>query len=120
MRNNKAIGYLGENIAVRYLKKHGYKIIERNFSIRCGEIDIIAKHAEFLCFVEVKSRHLTFFGEPYEFVTYKKKEKLKRTARMWLCMNQASEAKCRFDVISIIFKKNDKVDKIQHIKNAFM
>ena len=70
----RAIGNLGEDYAVKILKKNKYSILERNFTIRGGEIDIIAKDGEYLVFVEVKMRKTTDFGRPSEFVGLKKQE----------------------------------------------
>ncbi len=75
MKNTKAIGNLGEDRAVEYLENLGYEIFERNFRTRFGEIDIIARDGETLCFVEVKKKTSDRFGSPAEMITPKKLDK---------------------------------------------
>ncbi len=113
------IGRIGEKIAVKYLKKHGYKIIERNFKLKCGEIDIVAKEGEYICFIEVKTRTSNSFAEPYEAVDYKKQKKLYRLAEIWLSMHKLHNALCRFDIVSILLNKNCAICEIKLIKDAF-
>ena len=78
----------GELIACRFLKKTGYIIIEKNYRSRYGEIDIIAKDCETLCFVEVKSRKNTHYASPEEYVDKKKQKRLLKTSmiyeRLWM------------------------------------
>ena len=85
---NKITGSCGEEYAALYLKKQGYKIVERNYKNKIGEIDIIAKHKKTLVFVEVKTRKTCEFGTPAEAVTYYKKQKIVNTARMYLAQNR--------------------------------
>ncbi len=113
------IGHTGEKIAVKYLKKHGYKIIERNFKLKCGEIDIVAKQGECICFIEVKTRTSNSFAEPYEAVDYKKQKKLYRLAEIWLSMHKLHNALCRFDIVSVLLKENCVICEIKLIKDAF-
>jgi len=113
------LGHIGENIAVGYLRKHGYKIIRRNYKLRCGEIDIIAKEGEYICFIEVKTRTSAFFAEPYESVDYRKQKKLCRIAETWLSRHEPPDAPCRFDIISILFNRSIGLKEINHIKDAF-
>ena len=80
---NYNAGRYGENLAVEFLTKRGYKIIERNFRIRGGEIDIIAQDGNTLVYVEVKTRTTNQFGLPQEAVTYKKIRFLKRAAKFY-------------------------------------
>ena len=74
--NNIALGIYGEKLALKYLKKQKYKILEKNFRCALGEIDIVAKDGEFLVFVEVKTRSSNAFGEPMEAVDFYKQRKL--------------------------------------------
>ena len=113
------IGYTGEKIAARYLKKRGYKIITRNFKLKCGEIDIIAQDSECICFIEVKTRSSISFAEPYESVNYAKQKKIKKLAEIWLYMYKPPNTPCRFEIISILFNKSAKLNEIKHIKDAF-
>ena len=74
--NNIALGIYGEKLALKYLKKQKYKILEKNFRCALGEIDIVAKDGGFLVFVEVKTRSSNAFGEPMEAVDFYKQRKL--------------------------------------------
>lgn len=113
--NNKEKGNLGELIALRYLIKNGAKILEKNYRIKTGEIDIIAKIEDKLVFIEVKSRSSTRYGYPAEAVNYKKINKISNVARYFMLINNFNDVPIRFDVIEIYF--NEK--KINHIINAF-
>ncbi|MFQ6069687.1 MAG: YraN family protein [Candidatus Aminicenantales bacterium] len=113
-----AFGKSGEEIALAYLKKKRYRLVERNFRIFKGEIDIIAYDRETLVFIEVKSRTGTAFGLPEEAVTPHKQQQLRKVASGYLAQHNLMEAACRFDVVSIVFDERGKYC-INHIKNAF-
>ena len=81
--NKVALGKHGEDLACEFLKSHGYKIIERNFRIRGGEIDIIAEDDKTLVYVEVKTRSQRLFGSPEESVRYLKIKFLERAAKFY-------------------------------------
>lgn len=108
--NTRRVGQIGEDIAAQYLKKHGYKILERNFSTRHGEIDIIAKHGTYFVFVEVKRRFSTEYGLPREAVTPSKQQTIARCATYWLAKNKLCGAPVRFDVVEIL---NDEITLLQ-------
>ena len=114
-QNNRKIGAYEENIATKYLFDNGYKILEKNFFTKIGEIDIIAiDKDDFLCFIEVKYRKSKNFGEGLEAVNKKKQRRIYNSARIYMCLNNIKEdRKCRFDVVSILD------DKITLVKNAF-
>lgn len=117
----RVAGNLGEDEACRFLKKNGYRILERNFTIRGGEIDIICEKGEYVVFVEVKLRKNTNFGTPGEFVGKNKQERLKKAAQAYL-LKHPLEKYARFDVVEIIGDTNDgklNVLKIGVIQNAF-
>ena len=97
---NKITGQCGEDVATGLLKKKGYKILERNYKNKIGEIDIIAKHKDDLVFVEVKTRSTEKFGTPVDAVTYYKKQKIVNTAKMYLMKNPA-DLNIRFDIIEV-------------------
>ena len=113
--NNKEKGDLGELIALKYLTKSGAEIIEKNYKIKTGDIDIIAKIDNELVFIEVKSRSNIRYGYPAEAVNYKKIKKISNVARYYILMNHFNDVPIRFDVIEIYFNEN----KINHIVNAF-
>ena len=109
----KLLGRIGENKAIKHLKKLGYKILEKNFKTKLGEIDIIAEDKETLVFIEVKTRSSLSFGAPSEAVNRKKQEKYFLVAEEYLIKTGNEERICRFDVIEI------EGEKINLIKDAF-
>ncbi len=111
--NNKKSGIEGENVAVEYLKKQGYAILERNFNTKVGEIDIIAQDRDTIVFVEVKARENTKFGQPIESITNQKVRSIIRTAQWYLTAKRKYDSPCRFDVIEILR------GEVTHTKNAF-
>lgn len=97
---NKVLGRKAEELTAKYLKKQGYKIIERNFSTPFGEADIVAFKGGWYCFVEVKAREHDAFGLPSEAVNERKKERYRKIAA-YFCTLKKQEVPCRFDVASI-------------------
>lgn len=114
-----ALGKSGEAIAVRFLKKKGYKIFEKNFSSPLGEIDIIAQDKDTVCFIEVKTRLSTTFGLPEEGVMGEKRKRLARIAQFYLKRRGLVNKNCRFDVVSVLINKIDRNPKICLIQDAF-
>lgn len=108
------MGGAGEKRAVKYLKGKGYKIVNTNFKISIGEIDIIAKDGETLVFIEVKTRSQDTFGRPSDAVDKVKREKYVKVAQAYLVKNYGkTDVLSRFDVIEI------ENGQINHIENAF-
>ncbi|MFC1645555.1 YraN family protein [Candidatus Omnitrophota bacterium] len=119
MNNTKLeLGRKGEDAAVDFLKRKGYKIIERNYRNKLGEIDVIAKDSNTLCFIEVKTRTNFKFGYPQEAITNFKQKKINRVALSYLKQYNLLNISARFDIISVVFNKQDKFD-IEIIKDAF-
>lgn len=119
--NTKNIGDYGESAAAAYLEYKGYSIVKRNFRIRGGEIDIIAKDEEDrLVFVEVKTRSRTDYGTAAEYVIASKRERLIKTA---LAFTGRTDIDMRFDIIEVYYTSsaggNIKITKMNHIENAF-
>ncbi len=113
----RLLGIKGEDLAVKFLKKKGYRILSRNFKTPLGEIDIVAQDGETLVFVEVKTRTDNSFGLPFEAVDYRKKEKLRKVALYYLKNCYKKDAPSRFDVLSIT-SGGDRND-LEHIRDAF-
>lgn len=112
------LGISGEDIAAEYLNKRGYKIIERNFRVPGGEIDIVAKDGRMLVFIEVKNYSYTNFYLPLYSITEKKKMRIYRTAEEYLYRRDVADNDCRFD--AVLIHRNDKGKvRIDIIKNAF-
>ncbi len=105
-------GARAEDLAARYLKKKGYKILQRNFRTRYAEIDIIAEDGPVVVFVEVKSKSSADFGLPSQAVDLKKQAKIKQAALAFLA-RENGERPARFDVISIL------PTGLEHIPDAF-
>jgi putative endonuclease len=112
------IGKIGEEIAVQYLAKNGYIILEKNFKVAFGEIDIIVEKNNCICFVEVKSRKSEKYGLPEEAITQFKKNKIIKVAQLYIKKKHIRNKLFRFDVISINLDKRISII-IRHIKNAF-
>lgn len=114
----RLFGDRGESIACGYLVNRGYKIIKRNYSCRFGEIDIVAKKDDNLVFVEVKTRKGTFFGEPQEFVDYRKLERMNMAIDCFLSFyNIKDNHNFRIDVIEILFDDTGVRYSVNHIED---
>lgn len=111
-------GKRGESIAVSYLKKQGYKIIEKNYKTKLGEIDIVADNKGCICFIEVRAKNNQTFGLPEETILKKKQLAISRTALTYIKQYKLEERCCRFDVVSIE-DVNSANPEIRLIKNAF-
>lgn len=112
-------GNLGEDFAAKYLENEGYTILERNFTTKMGEIDIIAQKDKYIAFIEVKSRADDCMYSPREAVTISKQRKICKAAMLYKLRN-GFESQPRFDVFEIIYGKYDlEVKSFTHIKNAF-
>lgn len=111
--NNRKEGLLGEDSAIKYLQNKGYKILERNYSTKMGEIDIIAEKDGVIVFVEVKNRENNRYGEPIEAVSKEKQRKIIASANYYIVKKKLFDHALRFDVISILR------DNMEHIEYAF-
>lgn len=112
--NRRQVGTAYEAVAAEYLAAHGYRILERNFLSRRGEIDLIAREGEYLCFVEVKYRRNGDCGSPLEAVNAHKQRKILQAARYYLMLHGLGmDTACRFDVVAV------EGEKITLIRNAF-
>lgn len=116
-------GLIGERIAEMFLVKHGYTIIERNSTKRCGEIDIISRKSGVLHFVEVKLlKNLvpreTGPQNPFENITFHKMEKMKRTVLSWLAENNVPrETKFQIDGIAVSYNSETKMASVKLLEN---
>ncbi|APH14262.1 nuclease-related domain protein [Clostridium sporogenes] len=117
---NKDIGSFGEAIAADYIKNCGYIILEKNFRCKLGEIDIIAKDKNFIVFIEVKTRYGSIYGSPSEAITFKKQNKIYKTAQLYI-IKKAIHNKFyfRLDVIEVILNTLNSNYSVNLIKNAF-
>ncbi len=117
MRITNPTALLGEDEACKYLQKIGYRIIERNFRKRNGEVDIIALHENTLVFIEVKTRSSNQFGEPLESIGYFKLKVLIKTAQLYKMLYPNLPENLRIDAIGIMISNDGEIDKLDHVKN---
>jgi putative endonuclease len=116
MAYHNDLGKLGEQLAVDYLSRNGYTILERNFIYDKAEVDIIAQKEKRVIIVEVKTRNSNFFGDPQDFVTKAKIKLLVKAANEYVLANNI-DLEVRFDIIAIL--KNQHIEKVEHFENAF-
>ena len=116
MADHNDLGKLGEELAVEFLQKEGYEILETNWVFQKAELDIIARKGNILAAVEVKTRSSLEFGLPQEFVKPKKIQLLAKAINEYVISNDF-DVQVRFDVISIY--KNNKSFEIEHLVDAF-
>lgn len=99
--HNRARGRAGEDDAVRWLQDQGYRIVARNVVNHGGEIDLVARDGDTLCFVEVKARETGAFGPAIEAVDFRKQRRISRAAALYLAHHPMGEIPCRFDVLGL-------------------
>src|SRR5882762_11939271 len=117
MKISDPIAKKGEDIAVAYLEKKDYTILERNFRKKYGEIDIIAKKNNTLVFIEVKTRTSNQFGEPIESITPWKLKSLIKTAYLYKAFHPRLPESLRIDAILVKLLGNGEVENIEHMEN---
>lgn len=116
MAEHIELGKKGEELAEKYLRAEGYKILNKNWRFGKDEIDIIAEKQPFLVIVEVKTRSSSYFGEPEVFVTKKKQKFLIRATNVYI-QNNNIDLETRFDIIGIVV--SGKKYSVKHIPDAF-
>lgn len=115
--NRKKLGNLGETIACKYLEEASYKIIDRNFYFRGGELDIIAydKSTDELVFIEVKTRSSLRYGTPAEAVNRQKISHIINGAKQYMYAKKICNKKIRFDVVELLYKNKFYINHIKEI-----
>jgi len=120
---NKKLGAKGEAIAVSFLQSAGYRIVERNYRVRLGEIDIIAEEGGYLVFIEVKTRTDNRYGSPFESVTQQKQKQLSKVALEYMNKLECHDRPARFDVVAVLLQGEKKTVSrdagIEIMRNAF-
>lgn len=116
MAEHNELGKLGEEMAVDYLQKNNYRILQTNYVFQKAEIDVIAQKGDTLAVVEVKTRSTVEFGLPQDFVKPKKIQLLVKAIDEYIIRNDL-DVETRFDIISIY--KNGKAYEIEHLEDAF-
>ncbi|MFH1132818.1 MAG: YraN family protein [Pseudomonadota bacterium] len=97
-------GHAAERLAARFLEQQGYRILEFNYLVKTGEIDIVAEENGVLCVVEVRSRKSRDFGDPLETVDWKKRTRLIRATQHLLAVRGWEDRQMRFDVVGIVYQ----------------
>lgn len=110
-------GKRGEELAERFLKNKGYKIVERNYRCSNGEVDLIALDRKVIVFVEVKTRAAHGYGSPLEAVAFYKQRKMIQAAQYFLHEKKLHQRDARFDVVGISWAGAE--PQVEHIQNAF-
>ena len=112
-------GARGENLACRFLRKNGYKILYRNFRGRTGgEIDVVCRDRDTLVFVEVKTRTREDFGRPFDAVDRDKRKRISRGGLAWLRLLDNPDILFRFDVVEVIIAEGEP-PRLELLQNAF-
>jgi putative endonuclease len=116
--DRRAKGRAGEDAACAELSRQGFEIVERNWRVREGEVDVIARRGDLLVFAEVKSRTGTAFGAPEESVTPAKARRLRSLAAQYLATG-STHGQVRFDVFAVMLDPRSEVLELRHIPDAF-
>jgi putative endonuclease len=111
------LGKEGERLAERYLQNKGYKLVERNYRCRAGELDLIVLDRRVVVFVEVKTRTGHGFGSPLEAVEFRKQRKMIHAAQFFLAAKGLQQRDARFDVVGVSWAGREPI--VEHIENAF-
>ncbi|MBU3918853.1 YraN family protein [Patescibacteria group bacterium] len=123
MPSSKEIGKLGEDIAVKFLRKKRYKILERNFQkdikgLKLGEIDIVAKKDKVVIFTEVKTLKRESGISPEERVNFRKRQTIAKIAEIWLNKHKIPlNSPWQIDILAIVLNFDSRIAKIKHFKN---
>jgi putative endonuclease len=113
----RTVGKAGEEAAVQYLLQRGYRILQRNYRCRFGEIDLIARDGGTLAFIEVKTRRSQRFGPAASAVTFEKQRHLIKASQMYMTQMKTAYELCRFDVVAVEIDAHGL--HIELIKDAF-
>jgi putative endonuclease len=114
----KEIGAHGEELAAKHLAANGYRVLDRNWRWRRGEIDLVVEKGGEIVFVEVKARRSHTFGTPEEAVTRAKQRKLVQTAYAYLARHGRPDTRWRIDVIALDLSAQGEVIRLEHLENA--
>ncbi|HEY7465897.1 MAG TPA: YraN family protein [Dehalococcoidia bacterium] len=117
-RRNRNFGNFGERVAASHLESKGYEILERNYSTREGEIDIIASRGSDLVFVEVRSRRGRNFGTPEESITGRKAAHVRAAAAAYVQEHPDAPPNLRVDVVALELDAKGRVLRVEQIENA--
>jgi putative endonuclease len=109
----------GEAIAEAYLKGLGFRLLDRHFVLRGGEIDLIMADGPTIVFVEVRRRRTEWGGDPFESISPRKRRHLVRAARIYLSYRKLHDRPCRFDAVSVRDREGAGPPEVRHLPDAF-
>jgi putative endonuclease len=115
--DRQAFGEVGERVAERWLRRRGWRVLQRRFRSGHRDIDLVAERDGMVAFVEVKARRDGTYGDPVEAVNWKKRRELARSAAVWIDRHGRPHETYRFDVIGVLVE-GDRV-RVRHVENAF-
>jgi putative endonuclease len=110
-------GELGERIAERWLRRNGWRVVQRRFRSGHRDIDLIVERDDTVAFIEVKARRGSAFGDPVEAVNWSKQRQLARSASVWIDRHGRPSESYRFDVVGVLVE-GERV-RVRHVPNAF-
>ena len=113
----QAFGELGERIAERWLRRRGWRVVQRRFRSGHRDIDLVVEREGMVAFVEVKARRGIEFGGPVQAVSWRKQRQLERSALVWIDRHGREAEHYRFDVVGVLLKGSDV--RVCHVENAF-
>lgn len=113
----QAFGELGERIAERWLRRRGWRVVQRRFRTGHRDIDLVVEQEGTIAFVEVKARRGAEFGGPVEAVNWRKRKELERSAKVWIERHGRDAEQYRFDVVGVLLNGADV--RVCHVENAF-
>jgi putative endonuclease len=118
MSSTSDLGRHGERVAVAFLTDAGFRVLDRNWRCRDGELDVVARDGDALVFCEVKTRRGTGFGHPVESVTPQKQRRLRTLAQRWLAAHDEHAPELRFDVVGVLVPPSG-LPRVTHLPAAF-
>lgn len=113
----QAFGELGERIAERWLRRTGWRILQRRFRNGRRDIDLVVEREGLIAFVEVKARRGDRFGQPVEAVNWRKQKELTKSAQIWIQRHGRPDESYRFDVLGVLLNGNHV--RVRHVEDAF-
>ena len=113
----QAFGELGERIAERWLRRSGWRVLQRRFRSGRRDIDLVVEREGTIAFVEVKARRGDRFGQPVEAVNWRKQKELTKSAQVWIDRHGRAQECYRFDVVGVLMKGNQV--RVRHVEDAF-
>ncbi|ASR56652.1 YraN family protein [Cellulomonas sp. PSBB021] len=117
MRAKDAVGRYGEDVAAAHVEASGWRVLDRNWRCRYGELDLVGMDGDELVVVEVKTRRSTAYGTPAEAVTWRKLARIRRLAAQWLAEHDLRVASVRVDVIAVLLPRAGAA-QVEHLRGV--